>query len=88
MPAVGVLTGGGEAWRSGGVGGHGGRGWSRKKTASPATNHSGEGVIGFLGSWIGGGVAIGWRGRSWRGTGPRLSGGVVLAAGILELPRG
>ena len=28
---------------------------SRMQTTTPATNHSGEGVIGFLGPWIGGG---------------------------------
>ena len=40
-------------------------------TTMPATNHSGEGVIGFLAFWIGGGVAIGWRGRSWSGESAR-----------------
>ena len=88
MPAFGVLTGGGEAWRSGGVGDRGGRRWSKMEAMPPSTNHSDEDVIGFLGLWIGGWLAIGWRGGSREGEFDRRPcGGGELVAGALELPR-
>ena len=67
MSAVGVPTGGREAWSSGGVIGRGGRRWSRMETAIQAIKGSGEGGYGLRRIWIGDGVAIGWQGDPGEG---------------------
>ena len=56
---------------------------SRMQTTTPATNHSGEGVIGFLGFWIGGGgeeLVAGW---FWREESTRGRAAVVSPSPVL-----
>ena len=67
MQLFGVIPGGGEVGSRGGVVDRGGRWWSKMEAMPPSTNHSDEDVIGFLGLWIGGWVAIGWQGGSREG---------------------
>ena len=80
---VGVVAGAGEVGSGDGVVNRGGRRWSRMPTRTPATNHSGEGVIGFLGFWIGGEdeeLVAGWfwRGKSTRGRAAMVSSSPAL----------